>query len=79
MITASAAWSTSVTKSFGAFEFTCSRSRSSEARLMIAPGGAGRLDGGVEHGVQRLGHGSGWLSAVGGGVTAGAACGRAAK
>ena len=37
MIAASAAWSTSVTKSFGAFEFTCSRSRSSEARLMIAP------------------------------------------
>ena len=37
MIAASAAWSTSVTKSFGALLLTCSRSRSSEARLMIAP------------------------------------------
>ena len=37
MIAASAAWSTSVTKSFGALVLTCSRSRSSEARLMIAP------------------------------------------
>jgi hypothetical protein len=37
MIVASAAWSTSVTKSFGALVFTFSRSRSSEARLMIAP------------------------------------------
>ena len=37
MIAASAAWSTSVTKSFGALALTCSRSTSSEARLMIAP------------------------------------------
>ena len=37
MIAASAAWSTSVTKSFGALVLTFSRSRSSEARLMIAP------------------------------------------
>src|SRR3954470_16856832 len=37
MIAASAAWSTSVTKSFGDLVLTFSRSRSSEARLMIAP------------------------------------------
>ena len=37
MTAASAAWSTSVTKSFVDLVLTCSRSRSSEARLMIAP------------------------------------------
>ena len=37
MIAASAAWSTSVTKSFGALRVDCRRSRSSDARLMIAP------------------------------------------
>ncbi len=37
MTAASAAWSTSVTKSFVDLALTCSRSRSSEARLMIAP------------------------------------------
>src|SRR5438270_8236927 len=37
MIACSAAWSTSVTKSFGAFALTVRRSTSSDARLMIAP------------------------------------------